>query len=253
MNEYQSALYRYLLRLGDNALIHGQRLSEWCSRGPTLEEDLALTNIALDEIGRAQALFEYAAEVEAQGRKADDLAFKRSEREYFNNLICELPRGDFAITVMKQALLSAFEVPLFEALQESRDERLSAIAHKAHKEVRYHWQHASDWCKRLALGTNESKRRLQEALNALWMYTGELFEMYDDDAILANQQTTPDLNDIRATWMQTIGELIKTCDLKVPNVDYMQTGSRNGVHTEHLGHMLSEMQYLQRAYPDARW
>ena len=253
MNEQQTALFRYLLRLADNALIHGQRLSEWCSRGPMLEEDLALTNIALDHIGRAQALLEYASLVEGQGRSADDLAFKRSERQYFNNLMCELPRGDFAFTMMKQAMLSAFEVPLFEALQKSSNEQLAAIAQKSHKEVRYHWQHAYDWCKRLGLGTEESHRRLQDALTGLWMYTGELFEMYEEDAILANIHAAPDLNDIRSIWQKNIMPLINLCELQLPNVDYMQTGSRNGIHTEHLGHLLSEMQYLQRAYPQARW
>ena len=253
MNEYPSALFRYLLRLGDNALIHGQRLSEWCSCGPTLEEDLALTNIALDDIGRAQALLEYAATVEDQGRTADDLAFKRNEREYYNNLLCELPRGDFAFTIMKQVILSAFEVPLFDALQHSSNPHLAAIAQKSHKEVRYHWQHAADWCKRLSLGTNTSARKMQEALNQLWMYTGDLFEMYDDDAILATIQATPDLNDIKRHWQTAMHDLIKYCQLTIPNVDYMQTGSRQGIHTEHLGHLLAEMQYLQRAYPNVRW
>ena len=180
----QQALYKYLLRLGDNPLILGHRLSEWCSRGPILEEDLALTNIALDNIGRAQAFLKYAAEVEGLGKTADDLAYKRDERSFYNNLIAELPIGDFAYTIARQLLIAVFEQLQFTDLSKSSNETIAGIAAKSLKEVRYHVAHARDWCYRLGKGTEESHNRLQRAFNELWMYTGELFEMYDEDVIL---------------------------------------------------------------------
>jgi ring-1,2-phenylacetyl-CoA epoxidase subunit PaaC len=249
----QESLFYYLLRLGDNALILGHRLSEWCSRGPILEEDLALTNMSLDQIGRANALLTYAGEVEGKGRTADDLAYKRGEREFYNNLMHELPNGDFAFTMARQLILSTFELNLYQRLCESSDLTLSALAAKAVKESRYHSAHARDWNLRLGKGTEESHRRLQQAYNELWMYTGELFEMYDADALLANEKIACDLNLVKATTTEQLLAAMRQADITMPMVDYMQTGSRAGIHTEHLGHLLSEMQYLQRAYPDAKW
>lgn len=253
MNTHSQTLFHYILRMADNALINGHRLSEWCSKAPFLEEDLALTNMALDNIGRANVLLAYAVEVEGKGRSADDLAFRRGEREFYNNLITELPIGDFAYTIAKQFIISSFEYNYYLALCNSSDQILKAIAAKAVKELRYHMAHSRDWCYRLGLGTNESQMRLQEAFNNLWMYTGELFEMYDLDAILVNQNIGIDLNLIKSKTLDFYQSVLQASEITIPNVDFMQTGSRQGIHTEHLGHLLAEMQYLQRAYPDATW
>jgi ring-1,2-phenylacetyl-CoA epoxidase subunit PaaC len=249
----QQALYKYLLRLGDNPLILGHRLSEWCSRGPILEEDLALTNIALDNIGRAQAFLKYAAEVEGLGKTADDLAYKRDERSFYNNLIAELPIGDFAYTIARQLLIAVFEQLQFTDLSNSSNETIAGIAAKSLKEVRYHVAHARDWCYRLGKGTEESHNRLQRAFNELWMYTGELFEMYDEDVILVFDGVAGDLNTLKIQYYDAVQKILNDSNIQIPVVDYMQTGSRKGIHTEYLGHILAEMQYLQRAYPDATW
>ena len=249
----QQALYKYLLRLGDNPLILGHRLSEWCSRGPILEEDLALTNIALDNIGRAQAFLKYAAEVEGLGKTADDLAYKRDERSFYNNLIAELPIGDFAYTIARQLLIAVFEQLQFTDLSKSSNETIAGIAAKSLKEVRYHVAHARDWCYRLGKGTEESHNRLQRAFNELWMYTGELFEMYDEDVIFVFDGVAGDLNTLKIQYYDAVQKILNDSNIQIPVVDYMQTGSRKGIHTEYLGHILAEMQYLQRAYPDATW
>jgi len=249
----QKNLYIYLLRLGDNALVLSHRLSEWCSNAPLIEEDLALTNFSLDMIGRAQALLKYAGEVEGKGRTEDDLAYKRAERKFYNNLIMELPNGDFAFTMARQLFVSAFECLLFEALSNSKDETIAAIAAKTLKEVKYHRAHAEDWVIRLGDGTEESYQRMQHAVNALWMYTGELFEADEVDAELIKESIAVDQNSLRPQWHEYIGQVLAEAKLQVPADGYMQTGSRKGIHTEHLGHILSEMQYLQRAYPDATW
>lgn len=253
MMNKQEAIFKYLVRLGDCALIHGHRLSEWCSRGPILEEDLALTNMALDNIGRAQAFLKYAAEVQGNGLSEDDLAYKRDERAFYNNLLTELPIGDFAFTIAKQLLLSVFENLQMQALCNSANATIAGIAAKSHKEVRYHLTHARDWTMRLGKGTLESNTRLQQAFNQLWMYTGELFEMYEEDAILNKQGIAIDLNELKTPYYNTITSILNDSNIKIPVADYMQTGSRKGIHTEYLGHILSEMQYLQRAYPDAKW
>jgi ring-1,2-phenylacetyl-CoA epoxidase subunit PaaC len=249
----QEALYKYVLRLGDHALIQGHRLSEWCSKGPILEEDLALTNLALDNIGRAQAFLKYAAELQGLGKTEDDLAYKRGEREFYNSLISELPAGDFAFTIAKQMLISVFEYFQFTALSRSADETIAGIAAKTLKEVRYHMMHARDWCYRLGKGTEESNRRLQNAINELWMYTGDLFEMNDEDKILEVLDIAIDLNEIKAQFNTLVQTILRESDIQIPENGFMQTGSRKGIHTEHLGHILTEMQYLQRAYPDATW
>ncbi|OJW81726.1 MAG: phenylacetate-CoA oxygenase subunit PaaI [Bacteroidetes bacterium 46-16] len=249
----ETALYNYVLRLGDNALILSYRLSEWCSKAPMIEEDLALTNFALDMIGRAQAYLKYAGEIEGKGRTDDDLAYRRPERQFYNNLITELPNGDFAYTIARQLFISVFECFLFEALQNSKDETIAAIAAKTLKEVRYHRRHAEDWVLRLGDGSEESYQRMQHAVNALWMYTGELFEQDETDRALIEAGIAPDPDTIRANWRSAVETVLKEATLLMPADDYMQTGSRKGIHTEHLGHILSEMQYLQRAYPGATW
>ena len=249
----QNALYNYLLRLGDNALIHGHRLSEWCSKGPILEEDLALTNLALDNIGRAQAFLKYAAEVEGKGKTEDDLAYKRGEREFLNNLITELPIGDFAFTIAKQLFIAAFDFYLFTELANSTDQTIAGISAKALKEARYHLVHAQDWCYRLGKGTTISHDKLQNAVNELWMFTDELFEMNEVDALLVDEGIAIDLTDLKVKWMELISPILQDSTIIQPNAGYKQTGSRKGVHTEYLGHLLAETQYLQRAYPDATW
>lgn len=249
----QEAIYNYALRLGDNSLVLGHRLAELCSKGPILEEDLALTNMALDHIGRAQAFLGYAAQVEGKNKTADDLAYKRAERSFYNNLIMELPDKDFAATIARQLLVSTFEYLLYTELMKSKDETIAAIAAKAVKEVRYHLAHSSDWTCRLGEGTDISHEKMQRALNDLWMFTDELFEMTEIDKILIEEGIAIDLNEIKSKWFDAVKDVIEEATLKMPESTYMQTGSRKGIHTEHLGHILSEMQYLQRAYPTAQW
>jgi len=245
--------YNYSLRLGDTAWIMSHRLAEWCSNGPILEEDLAITNFALDLIGRAQGFYRYAAELEGKGRTEDDLAYKRNERQYFNNLLAELPNGNFATTMARQLCLSAFEYYFYTALQNSKDETFAALAAKTVKEVRYHMTHAADWVVRLGDGTTESHDKMQEALNDLWMFTGDLFEMDETDRAMAEQGIGVDIEALQPQWTEYISGVIKKATLQMPEAEHMQTGSRQGIHTEYLGHMLGEMQYLQRAYPDAKW
>ncbi|MGZ3898784.1 MAG: 1,2-phenylacetyl-CoA epoxidase subunit PaaC [Bacteroidia bacterium] len=249
----EEALCNYCLRLGDNALILGHRLSELCSRGPLLEEDLALTNIALDMIGRAQALLKYAGEVEGKGRSEDAIAYRREEREYCNHLITEIPNGDFARVIARQLFISAFEFFFYSELEKSRDSILSGIAGKTIKEIKYHLQHASDWTIRLGDGTQESHQRMQTALNDLWMYTGELFEMDETDLMMLNEGLGVDTIPLKSQWEKHIQKVLEEATLVPPTTGYMQTGSRKGIHTENLGHILSEMQYLQRTYPNAEW
>lgn len=252
MNTNQ-ALINYLIRLGDNNLILGQRLAEWCSNGPILEEDLAMTNISLDHFGQAEFMYETAAELEGNKRTADDIAFRRSERQYYNNLIVELPNGDFAFTMVKQMLFSAFAKHLYEALSESKHETLAALSARALKEVKYHFRHSSDWIVRLGKGTSESKQRTAFALREIWSFTGNLFEMNEVDQVLIAEGTTVDLNSVYPKWIFTVSEVIKNAGLELPAQGYMQKGGIDGMHTEHLGHLLCELQYLQRAYPDAKW
>lgn len=246
-------LFTYCLRLGDNALILGHRLSELCSRGPFIEEDLALTNLSLDMIGRAQALLKYAADVENKNRTEDDLAYRRAEINYYNHLITEQPNGDFAHTIARQLFISAFEFYQYSELVNSRNQTLAGIAGKTIKEISYHLLHASDWTIRLGDGTKESKSRMQNAINNLWMYTGELFEMDEVDMALLQEGIAADLVTVKVQWHNHIKQVLNEAGLEVPEDAYMQSGSRNGVHSEHLGHILAEMQYLQRAYPDATW
>lgn len=247
------ALYNYTLRLGDNALVLGHRLSEWCSIGPILEEDLALTNMALDLIGRAQAFLRYAGEIDDNGKTADDLAYKRGERAFYNNLIMELPDTNFAFTIARQLIVSSFEYYFYSELCNSKDETIAGIAAKALKEVKYHLSHSSDWACRLGEGTEISHKKIQKAVDDLWMYTGELFEMNEVDTLLIKEGIAVDLTMVKPLWYNHLKNVMQQATLKMPEDGYMQTGGRKGIHTEYLGHILSEMQYLQRAYPDAKW
>ena len=248
-----NTLFTYLLRLADDHLILSQRLGEWTGSAPTLEEDLALTNIALDLIGQARSLYSYAGAVEGQGRDEDQLAFTRPERNYLNALIVEQPNGDFAHTIVRQFFIAAFMVPFWREMEKSADEQLAAIAAKASKEVAYHLRHTSEWVVRLGDGTEESHTRMEEALEDLIMYTGELFEndVITEAAIAGGYGV--DTAALKDEWRQTVLQVLGEATLELPEAGYMQTGGRDGLHTEHLGHILSELQYMQRAYPGLTW
>lgn len=249
----KTALIEYCLRLGDSPLILGQRLGEWCGHGPVLEEDIALTNISLDLIGQSRAFLTYAGELEGKGRTEDDLAFLRNEREFRNLLLTELPNGDFAQTILRQLFVSAFHYYYYSALKNSSDKTLSALAEKSLKEVSYHLRHSAEWVIRLGDGTAESKNRLENALSKIWKYTGDLFDMDETDSILIDEGIVPDLNKLREVWTDKIQEVFESATIKIPENVFMMSGSRKGKHSEHLGHILSEMQYLQRTFPGASW
>ena len=252
--QVQDALFEYLLRLGDDALILGHRLSEWCGHGPMLEEDIALANIALDCVGQAHALLTLAGEVEGKGRTEDDLAYLRDTIAFRNVQLAELPRGDFGFTIARQFLFSAYAYLLYEGLRESAFAPLAGIAAKAYKEVRYHLRHCSEWFLRLGDGTAESHRRLQTALDDLWMYTGELFESDPILQTLITHGLTPDVPALGPRWKEMVAAIIDQATLTLPDDDqYMATGGRTGRHTEHLGLLLAEMQVLPRSYPNAVW
>lgn len=249
----ETAKFQYILRLADDHLILGQRLGEWCGRAPTLEEDLALANIALDLIGQARALYTHAAEIEGEGRDEDQLAFLRYEREYRNALIVEQPNGDFACTIVRQFFVAAFMKPFWEAMQRSTDATLAAIAAKALKEVSYHLRHTSEWVIRLGDGTQESHQRMVDALDDMVIYTGELFEMDAVATAMAEQGVGVDAAALADEWRATVDTVLAEATLELPEVPHMQSGGRSGVHTEHLGHILSDLQYMQRTYPGMTW
>ncbi len=249
----ESPLFIYTLRLADTALINGHRLSEWCGKAPVLEEELALANIALDLIGQARTLYAYAGEVEAKGRDEDALAYLRDVASYRNLLIVERPNGDFAVTVLRQLILSAFMHPFWEAMTRSADPRLAAIAGKAVKEVAYHLRHCSGWVVRLGDGTPESHRRMRDALDELWPYVGELFETDEVERALVPSGIAVDPSKLRSSFDATLDRIFREATLPRPRDGWMQTGGRRGHHSEHLGHVLAELQYLQRAYPGATW
>lgn len=249
----QEALFKYLLRLGDSSLILAQRNAEWCGHGPFLEEDLALTNISLDLLGQANSILNYAGTIEGKGRNEDDLAFLRNEREYFNHLLTEVPNGDYGNTILRQFCCDAFDFFLYSALVKSKDETLSAIAEKSLKEITYHLRHSSSWVERLGDGTEESHSRMQNALGDLWRFTGEMFEMNEVDSILLKEGIAADLNSIKPQWETKVKEVLLRSTLKIPENTFMQRGSRDGRHTEHLGYILAEMQSLPRSMPHAKW
>lgn len=249
----KEALFTYLLRRGDDNLILCQRLGEWCGHGPQLEEDIALTNRALDLIGQSRNYLQYAAEVEGKGRSEDDLAFLRDERLFLNTKLVEQPNGDYAVTIVRSFLYDAWHLPLQQALMKSSDARIAAIAGKAVKEVAYHLKASGDWVIRFGDGTEESHRRAQTALNDLWTYTGDLFAQDEVDALLIKAGVVPDMEAIRAAFDRTVNDVLLEATLQRPADGHMATGGRQGLHSEHLGPMLAEMQYLQRSHPGAEW
>ncbi len=250
----EKALHEYILRLADDRLILGHRLSEWCGHGPILEEDIALANIALDYIGHAASLYEYAAQIEGEGRHRDDIVYFRDDRKYKNLQITELPKGDFGFTIARQFLFSVFSYYLYEALSEINDQQLSGIISKHLKEIKYHLRHSREWVFRLGDGTEESHKRIQHSFHEIWTYTGELFYMDEIDERMIKENLAVDLKELRPKWKETVIEVLEEATLEVPDFDqHMVSGGRAGFHTEHLGHLLAEMQHLRRSYPDANW
>ncbi|MTK02724.1 1,2-phenylacetyl-CoA epoxidase subunit PaaC [Micromonospora sp. CP22] len=237
--------FAFTLALGDDALIAAQRLAEWTTRAPEMEEDIALANIALDQLGAARLLLSYAGELEGAGRDEDALAYLRDDREFRNCLLVELPNGDFAVTMAKLLVLAAYQVPLYTALADSSDERLAAIGGKARKESAYHLDHASLWVRRLGDGTEESHRRMQAGIDQIWPYADELFVAWPDAPV--------DPATLRAAFDETVTTVLTEATLTVPEAGWSPTGGRDGLHTEHLSYLLAEMQVLHRAHPGARW
>jgi ring-1,2-phenylacetyl-CoA epoxidase subunit PaaC len=247
------ALFRYVLRLGDDALILAQRLSEWASRAPEIEEDIALTNIALDLLGQARVLLDYAGTVEGAGRSEDDLAYLRDEREFVNVHLVEQENGDFAHTIVRQLFFSTYQLALYEELISSRDEVLAGVAAKGVKEAAYHRDHATAWTLRLGDGTEESHRRMQAAADRLWPFTAELFDGDEIEASLTAAGVAVDPATLRPRWERTIFDVFTSATLEVPSSPWFSRGGRRGVHTECFGYLLAEMQYLHRSHPGATW
>ena len=246
-------LFRYVLAHADDNLILAQRLSGWISLAPDLEEDIALANIALDILGRARMLLDYAGRLEGRNRTEDDLAMFRSEREFTNLLLVEQPNGDFAHTMVRQFLFDAYQRELWDRLCDSEDATLSGIAGKAIKETRYHLRHSGAWLIRLGRGTEESHRRTQGAVDGLWRFTAEMFEALDADRQLAAAGLGGDPSSLEAGWERCVQETLTEAGLQIPDHGFARSGGRSGFHTEHLGLILAEMQWMQRSYPGLNW
>jgi ring-1,2-phenylacetyl-CoA epoxidase subunit PaaC len=245
--------YLYLLRLADNALVLGHRLTEWSSRAPTLEEDIALSNIALDLIGQARALYGRAIAAGRDGHDEDQLAFLRDAHEFLNVQLVERPNGDFAASMARQLCYSALAVPLWAALTRSNDGELAGIAAKAEKECAYHLRHSSEWVIRLGDGTPESREHMQRAIDDIWMFTGEMFEVDEVDRAMIEAGIATDASSLLPAWNETVGDVLAVATLRRPADGWMISGGRRGTHTESLGHMLAHMQFLKRAHPGAAW
>lgn len=251
--ELKTKVREYATRLGDDALISGHRLSEWTSRAPFLEEDLALQNVALDYVGRARMYYGYAAELSEDETSEDDFAYLRDARQFQNLLIHELPRGDFAFTMTRQLLVDAFSTLYLTELMKSADEVLAGIAAKSAKETRYHLRRSREWALRLGDGTEESHARMVQALDDLWGYTHELFDADPLEQALANAGIGVDSRLLRPQWLAIVGGILHEATLEVPEDGWAVRGGRTGYHTENLGHILTEMQSVHRAYPGAQW
>jgi ring-1,2-phenylacetyl-CoA epoxidase subunit PaaC len=249
----KQALTDYTIHLADNALILGQRNSEWTGHGPILEQDIALSNIALDLIGQARLFYQYAAQLQGNGATEDTIAYLRDSGEFKNCLITELDKGDWAKTVLRQFFFSTYQWYLYRQLQNSKDIQLAAIAEKALKEVAYHLRWSGEWVVRLGDGTEESHRRMLTALAELWSYTGELTHAAPYEQTLAAEEIAVDPSSFKNEWLSKINEVLQEATLPLPVSGWMQNGGKEGKHTEHLGYILAEMQYLQRAYPGCEW
>lgn len=250
MNQH---LLNTVLQIADDHLILGHRVSEWCGHAPMLEEDLSLPNMALDLIGQARSLYSYAALVENKGRSEDDFAYLRTDREYLNCLLVERPNNDFAHTMLRQLYFAAFMKPFWEAMHTSTDDELKKLSHKAVKEIAYHIRHCGEWVVRLGDGTDESAQRMNTAVLALHPYTAELFEIDENRQHCVEKGICPDSNQIQKSWQHTIEQVFNQAKLEVPSQEFSQSGGRKGLHTEDFGMLLSELQYMPRAYPGASW
>lgn len=246
-------LIDYILGLADNNLILGQRLGELCGHGPSLETDIALTNISLDLFGQVRSYYQYAAELQGEGFNEDTIAFLRKENEYKNSLLVEQPNSDFAYVVVRQFLYDHFHLLVLNELQHSKDETLAAIAKKSMKEVSYHVRFSSDWVRRLGDGTEESKSKTQSALNELWVFTADLFVETSSDLAMVEAGVGVDLSRLKDAYYERINAVILESTLDVPHVVYFQKGGKKGVHSEYMGYILTEMQYMQRTYPNMNW
>lgn len=247
------ALSQFLLHIGDSQLILSHRLAEWCGHAPELELDIALANIGLDILGQARTALSLAGEVEGLGRDEDHLAYFRTEREYRNLLLCEQPNGDFAQTIVRQWLMDHYHCLLFSALSNSSHAGLAAFAIKSLKEVKYHQRFSTAWMERLSLGTQEAHEKVQNGLNQLWRFTEELFVLTADEQQLVDAHIIPDLNLLRAKWFGIIQTKLTRFELQLPEIGAYRSGAKQGLHTEHLGFVLAELQYMQRSYPNMVW
>ena len=246
-------LYNYILGIADNSLILGQRLGELCGHGPTLETDIALTNISLDLFGQVRSYYQYAAKIAGDDRNEDTIAMMRPEREYVNTLLVEQPNTDFAYTIARQFLFDMYHYMFLKELQNSNNETLEAIAKKSIKEVSYHRRFSSDWIVRLGDGTDESHKRIQNAINDLWTYTDELFHQTESDKAMIIEGVGVDTSKLKEEYYNHISEILGEATLEVPDLKYFQKGGKQGIHTEHMGYILAELQYVQRAYPNMSW
>ncbi len=248
-----SNLKQYIYSIADNALILGQRLSELCGHGPTLETDIALTNIALDLLGQTRSYYQYISNLSTENVTEDDVAFLRKEHEYKNVLLVEQPNTDFAYIITRQFFYDNFHYLLLDKLQQSKDLNLKAIAQKSIKEVTYHKQFSGDWVKRLGDGTEESHEKMQQAVNDLWVFTDELFHTSDNDQACIEEQIGVNPKDFKDQYDRTVKDILSEAKLEIPNHKYFQKGGKEGIHSEHMGYILAEMQYMQRTYPNMKW
>ena len=246
-------LYKYILGIADNSLILGQRMGELCGHGPSLETDIACTNISLDLFGQVRSYYQYAAKIADDGRAEDDIAMLRKERDYVNVLLVEQPNTDFAYTMARQFLFDVYHLLFLKELQKSKDLTLSAIATKSIKEVSYHQRFSSDWIKRLGDGTEESHQKIQDAIDGLWTYTDELFHQTDADKAMVKEGIGVDVAVLKDKYYQLVNNILDESTLTIPESKWFQKGGKQGIHTEHLGYLLSDLQYMQRAYPNMSW
>jgi len=246
-------LIQYIYGIADNSLILGQRLGELCGHGPSLETDIAMTNISLDLLGQVRSYYQYVAKLQGGDATEDTVAFLRIENEYKNVLLVEQPNTDFAYSITRQFLFDVFHLALLEELQNSKDEMLAAIAKKSIKEVLYHNRFSSDWIKRLGDGTEESHNRIQTAINDLWIFTDELFHQTDADKVMVSEGIGVDVALLKSNYYKKVSEILEESTLKTPQIEYFQKGGKNGIHSEHMGYILTELQYMQRTYPNMTW
>lgn len=246
-------LYKYILGIADNSLILGQRLGELCGHGPNLETDIACTNISLDLLGQVRSYYQYAAKIKGDGRTEDDIAMLRKEREYVNVLLVEQPNTDFAYVMARQFLFDVYHLLFLQELQKSKDLTLSAIANKSVKEVSYHQRFSSDWVKRLGDGTEESHQKTQASMDDLWIYTDELFHQTEADKAMVSEGIGVDVTKLKNLYYKKVNEILGEATLEIPESKYFQKGGKLGIHTEHIGYILTELQYMQRTYPNMEW